>query len=61
MDQDVWSKLKFINEKDIKFLKENWCINITFLGEYDVVATYKYNVIRVFCATSYLFRSLLVL
>ena len=36
MNQNVWPKLKFINEKNIKFLKKNWYIDFTFLGE-DVV------------------------
>ena len=37
MNQDVWPKLKFVNEKNIKFLKKDWYIDFTFLGE-DVVA-----------------------
>ena len=37
MDEDVLPKLKFINEKNIKPLKENWCIDFIFLGEDFVV------------------------
>ena len=37
MDEDVWPKLKFINEKNIKRLKENWHNDFTFLGEDFVV------------------------
>ena len=37
MDEDVWPKLKFINEKNIKRLKENLHNDFTFLGEDFVV------------------------
>ena len=33
MDEDVLPKLKFVNEKNIKFLKENWYTDFTSLGE----------------------------
>ena len=36
INQNVWLKLKLINEKNIKFLRKNWYIDFTFLGE-DVV------------------------
>ena len=37
IETDVWPKLKFRNEKNIKFLKENWYIDFTFLEEDAVV------------------------
>ena len=47
MDEDVGSKLKFINEKNIKFLKENWYTGFTFLGE-DVVVHINIMLLRLF-------------
>ena len=37
MDEDVLSKLKFVNEKNIKLLKQNWYADFIFLGEGVVV------------------------
>ena len=33
MDEDVLPKLKFVNEKNIKLLKQNWYIDFLFLEE----------------------------
>ena len=37
MGENVLPKLKFVNEKNIKLLKENWYIDFIFLGEGVVV------------------------